>query len=113
MFKPSLEVLEDRIMPSFVTTQPEALVAAAIALNSIGSGLSAHNASLAENTMGVVAAAHDEVSSAVAALFSAHAQQYEQITAQTAVVHESFVNTLGTSAGAFAAAEAANASPLQ
>ena len=41
--------------------------------------------------------------------FVAHAQLYQAVSAQAAAIHESFVNTLGTSAGSYAATEAANA----
>ena len=47
---------------SFVTTQPEALAAAAGSLQGIGSALSAQNAAAAAPTTGVVPAAADEVS---------------------------------------------------
>ncbi len=46
---------------SFVTTQPEALAAAAGSLQSIGPTLNAHNAGAAAPTTGVVPAAADEV----------------------------------------------------
>jgi PE family len=94
---------------SFVTTQPEALSSAATALGGIGSSLSAQNAAVASPTTGVVPAAADEVSALTAAQFAAHAQLYQAVAAQAAAIHEQFVNTLGTSAGSYAATEAANA----
>src|SRR5436305_11836227 len=94
---------------SFVTTQPEALAAAAGSLQGIGSALSAQNAAAAAPTTGVVPAAADEVSALTAAQFAAHAQLYQAVAAQAAAIHEQFVNTLGTSAGSYAATEAANA----
>jgi PE family len=72
---------------SFVTTQPEALNSAATALGGIGSSFNA----------------------LTAAQFAAHAQLYQAVAAQAASIHEQFVNTLGTSAGSYAATEAANA----
>jgi hypothetical protein len=57
----------------------------------------------------VVPAAADEVSALTATQFAAHAAMYQQISAQAAAIHEMFVNTLGISAGSYAAAEAANA----
>jgi hypothetical protein len=92
---------------SFVTTQPEALSAAATSLQGIGSGLNAQNAAAAAPTTGVVPAA--EVSALTAAQFVAHAQLYQAVSQQAAAIHEMFVNTLGTSAGSYAATEAANA----
>jgi PE family len=94
---------------SFVTTQPEALSAAATNLQGIGSGLNAQNAAAAAPTTGVVPAAADEVSALTAAQFAAHAQLYQAVSQQAAAIHEMFVNTLGTSAGSYAATEVANA----
>src|ERR1700679_2656136 len=94
---------------SFLTTQPEALTAAAGTLQGIGSSLTAQNAAAASPTTGVVPAAADEVSALTAAQFAAHAQVYQAVAAQAAAIHEQFVNTLGTSAGSYLASEAANA----
>jgi hypothetical protein len=94
---------------SYVTTQPEMLSAAAGDLHSIGSAVSAGNAAAAAPTTGVVPAAADEVSALTAAQFAAHAQMYQDFSAQAAVIHEQFVTTLATSAGSYLATEAANA----
>jgi PE family len=94
---------------SFVTTQPEALSSAATALGGIGSSFSAQNTAAAAPTTGVVPAAADEVSALTAAQFAAHAQLYQAVAAQATAIHEQFVNTLTTSAGSYAATEAANA----
>ena len=94
---------------SFVTTQPEALAAAAGNLQGIGSALSAQNAAAAAPTTGVVPAAADHVSALTAAQFAAHARMYQAVCDQAAAVHEQFVNTLGISSGSYAATEAANA----
>lgn len=94
---------------SFVTTQPEALAAAAGTLRTIGTSLSAQNAAAAAPTTGVVPAAADEVSALTAAQFAAHAQMYQAVSAQATAVHEMFVNTLSTSSGSYALTEAANA----
>jgi PE family len=93
---------------SFVTTQPEALAAAAGSLQGIGSALTAQNAAAAAPTTGVVPAAADEVSALTAAQFAAHAQMYQAVSAQAAAIHEQFVATLATSAGSYQATEAAN-----
>jgi hypothetical protein len=94
---------------SFVTTRPEALTAAAGSLQGIGSAMSTQNAAAAAPTTGVVPAAADEVSALTAAQFAAHAEMYQAVSTQAAAIHEMFVNTLGTSAGSYAATEAANA----
>jgi hypothetical protein len=94
---------------SFVTTQPALLTAAASNLTGIGSAMNAENSTAAAPTTGVVPAAADEVSALTAAQFAVHAQMYQVISAQAAAIHEMFVDTLGTSAGSYAATEAANA----
>jgi len=94
---------------SFVTTQPEALAAAAGSLQGIGSALSAQNVAAAAPTTGVVPAAADPVSALTAAQFAAHAQMYQAVSAQAAEIHELFVNTLGTSSVSYLVTEVANA----
>jgi PE family len=94
---------------SFVTTQPEILSSAAGNLQGIGSALSASNAHVAGPTTGIIPAGADEVSALAAAQFVAHAQMYQTVSALAAAIHEQFVNTLGMSAGSYAATEAANA----
>lgn len=94
---------------SFVTTQPEALTAAAGSLQGIGSALAAQNAAAAAPTTGVIPAAADEVSALTATQFAAHGAMYQAVSAQAEAIHEMFVQTLGTSAGSYAATEVANA----
>jgi PE family len=93
---------------SFVTTQPEALTAAAGSLTGIGSASAAQNAAAAAATTGIVPAAADQVS-ALTGQFAVHAQMYQAVSAQAAAIHDMFVGILGTSAGSYAATEAANA----
>jgi hypothetical protein len=71
--------------------------------------VAAGNAAAATSTTGVIPAAADEVSVLTAAQFAAHAALYQTISAQATAIHELFVATLGTSAGSYAATEAANA----
>jgi hypothetical protein len=94
---------------SFVSTQPTELTAAAENLQGIGSSLTAQNVAAAAPTTGVLPAAADHVSALTAAQFATHAQMYQAVSAQAAAIHEMFVNTLGASAGSYAATEAANA----
>jgi hypothetical protein len=49
----------------------------------------------------------------VASLFAGHAQAYQTLSAQTTAFHAKFVQALSAGGGAYASAEAANASPLQ
>jgi hypothetical protein len=94
---------------SFVCTQPTELTAAAENLQGIGSSLTAQNSAVAAPITGVLPAAADEVSALTAAQFATHGQMYQAVSAQAAAIHEMFVNTLGASAGSYAATEAANA----
>jgi hypothetical protein len=94
---------------SFVTTQPEALSAAATSLAGIGTTMSAQNAAVAAPTTGLIPAAADEVSALTATQFAVHAQMYQAVSAQAEAIHQLLINTLGTSAMSYAATEAANA----
>lgn len=94
---------------SFVTTQPEALETAAQNLRAIGVAMNAQVEASRSPTMGVVPAAADEVSALTAAQFLAQAQICQAVCAQAAQIHELFVTALMTSAGSYAATEAANA----
>ena len=94
---------------SFVTALPEMLTSAAGALQSIGAAVAAGNTAAAAPTTGVVPAAADEVPALTATQFAAHAEMYQAVSAQAAAIHEMFVNTMGISAGSYAACEAANA----
>ncbi|WP_343710757.1 PE family protein [Mycobacterium sp.] len=93
---------------SFVTTQPEALTAAAASLQGIGSAMSAQNAAAAAPTTGVVPAAADEVSALTAVQFASHAAVYQEFSTQAAAIHEMLVSTLATCGASYAATEAAN-----
>ena len=83
---------------SFVTTQPEALTAAASALQTLGTSLTAENGAAAAPTTGVAPAAADPVSVLQAAQFTAYGTWYQQVGAQAAAIHQMLVNTLGTNA---------------
>ncbi|ORX14282.1 lipase [Mycobacterium szulgai] len=86
--------------------------AAATNVASIGSAVTTASHDAVGATSAVLAAAEDEVSVAIADLFSAHGQAYHALSTQAAAFHERFVQTLNGAAGSYAAAEAANASPL-
>ncbi|OBK23860.1 hypothetical protein A5634_04705 [Mycobacterium asiaticum] len=60
-----------------------------------------------------MAAGADDVSAAIAALFGAHAQAYQQLSAQAAQFHQQFVQLMTAGAAQYAGAEAANATPMQ
>ena len=98
---------------SYVLAVPDFVASAASDLAGIGSALTAAHAAAAAPTTGVVAAGTDEVSAAAASLFAGHGRAFQALSSQTAAFHSQFVQTLNTAGGAYTAAEAANASPLQ
>ena len=83
---------------SFVGVVSEALGASAAQLAGLGVGLRAANAAAATRTTGILAAAEDEVSTAIAALFSSQGESFQVLSAQAAAFHDQFVQNL--SAGA-------------
>jgi PE family/PPE-SVP subfamily C-terminal region len=93
---------------SFVTIQPEALTAAASALQTLGTSMAAENGAAAGPTTGVAPAAADPVSALQATQFDAYGTWYQHVSAHAAAIHQMLVNTLGTSAGSYAETESAN-----
>ncbi len=98
---------------SFVLAVPDVMSDASTHLATIGSAVSAAQSAAAPPTTGVLAAAGDEVSGAVAAVFSRYASAYQALGSQAAAFHAQLVQALNASAGTYLAADAANASPLQ
>ena len=94
---------------SSLIAAPELITTAATDLANVGSTLNAAHAAAATQTTGVLAAAEDEVSAAIAAVFSAHGQGFQALGAQAAAFHDQFVQALTAGAGSYASAEAANA----
>lgn len=91
---------------------PDLLETAAADVAEIGSVVTAGNLAAAIQTTEVAAAGADEVSAAIAALFGAHAQEYQAAAARAAAYYEDFVRTLGAAAAAYAGAEATSAASL-
>jgi hypothetical protein len=56
----------------------------------------------------VIAAVEDEVSIAIASLFSGHGQQFQALSAKAAVFHDVFANLLNGGAAQYIGTEAAN-----
>ncbi|WP_373142583.1 PE family protein, partial [Mycobacterium marinum] len=98
---------------SYVIAAPELLAGAATDLAGLGSTLQIANRAAAATITGVPAAGADDVSAALAAVFSGHALDYQALSAQMAGVHQRFVQALTASGSSYAAAEAANTNPLQ
>ncbi|MEK0660612.1 PE family protein, partial [Mycobacterium ulcerans] len=98
---------------SYVIAAPEMLAGAATDLAGIGAALQSANGAAAAPITGVLAAGADEISAAVAALFSGHALDYQALSTQMAGFHQQFVTALNSAGASYAAAEAASANPLQ
>src|ERR1700756_389196 len=99
---------------SFVLVAPDLLeTAAATDLAQIGSAVRAGNLAAAISTTEVAAAGADEVSAAIAALFGAHAGEYQAAAARAATYYERFVSTLSAAAASYAGAEATIAASMR
>lgn len=92
----------------FVITQPEALSAAASALEHLGTSMAAQNAAAAPSTTDIVPAAADPVSALQATQFSAYGKLYQSVGAQATAINQMLVRTLDASAGSYGQTEAAN-----
>ncbi len=94
---------------SFLSVVPEIVSAAAGDLEGLGSALTAANAAAAPPTTAVAAPGADAVSSAIAAVFGTHGQQYQSLGAQLTAFHERFVSTLNAGISQYLGTEVANA----
>jgi len=93
---------------SYVIAAPDVMSATATDLAGIETALSAAHAAAARQTTALLAAAEDEVSAAIAAMFSAHGQGYQALSAEAATCQAQFMQALTASSGSYANAEAAN-----
>jgi hypothetical protein len=98
---------------SLLVAAPQLLADAASDLAGLRSTISTANAAAAVPTTELLPAAADEISTEIATLFSAHGQGFQRLSAQVAAFHEQFVQSLGASAKAYAAAEAGAAQSLR
>lgn len=98
---------------SELTVVPDIVSVASADLANLGSSLRTANAAAAPATTSMIAAAEDEVSAAIAALFGSHAQEFQALSAEAAAFHDEFVSALSGAANSYAGAEAANVTPLQ
>ena len=99
-------------MSSYVIAAPEALASASADLSGIGEAIRQATAAAAPSTTGIVPPALDEVSAAITRLFGTYGQQFQSLSAQSALFHSGFVQALSSGGSAYLGAEAANASPL-
>ena len=97
---------------SAVVAVPELMAEAATDLATVGSNLSAAHMTTAAATVTVLPAAADEVSTGIAQLFSAHAQDYQTLAGKAAAFNDQFVQHLTAGAFSYASIEANNAALL-
>ncbi|OBK47665.1 PE-PPE domain-containing protein [Mycobacterium sp. 1081908.1] len=95
-----------------VLAPPPVIATAAAEMSALGSTLGEAGAAAAGGTTGVVAAAADEVSEAVAHLFSAYGQQWQALLGRAAAFHGEFARALASSGNAYASTEAASVAAL-
>ena len=98
---------------SYVIAAPEMMTEAATDLATIGSTLRAAHLAAAAPTVAVLPAAADEVSAAIAHLFSSCAQDYHALAGQVAASHGQFVQHLTAGAVSYASTEDAIVALLQ
>jgi hypothetical protein len=94
---------------SFVIAMPDLVESAATDLAGIRSSLAEAAATAAAPTTGIATAAQDEVSLAIASMFGDFGQRFQAVSAQAQAFHQQFVSLMNAGAGAYASAEAANA----
>jgi hypothetical protein len=95
---------------SFVIASPELVQGAAQDVAGIGSSLVQATSAAAGPTTGIVAAAEDEVSLALASLFGNVGHEFQAMSAQAQAFHAEFVSAMNASAAAYTSAEAAGQS---
>jgi hypothetical protein len=97
----------------YLVTAPEILATTAGDVGDIRSAITDANANAAGRTSGLVAAAQDEVSEAVAKLFGGYGQQYQAVLAKATAFHDEFARALGAAGNAYSQAEASTATLLR
>ncbi|OBG99749.1 PE family protein [Mycobacterium sp. E2699] len=98
-------------MSDLIST-PETLAATAADVQSIESAITDARAGEAARTTGLLAAAEDEVSTAIATLFATYGRQYQAALSQAGIFHTEFTRALAAAASTYAQAEATGAALL-
>ncbi len=99
-------------MSSYVIAATEAFGEVSGDLTKIEEAIKGAAAAATPSTTGIVAAAGDEVSAAVARVFGGYAEDFHALTAQATQSYDRFVGALSGAGAAYAAAEASNVSLL-
>ncbi|OBF20581.1 hypothetical protein A5725_15540 [Mycobacterium kubicae] len=99
-------------MGAYVLTQPQLIATAAADMATLGTTINQAASAAAARTTSVVAAAADEVSDAIAALFSGYARECQAVIGQATAFHGDFVQALAAAGNAYTSAEAAGVTAL-
>ncbi|BBA88905.1 MULTISPECIES: PE domain-containing protein [Mycobacterium] len=100
-------------MSTYVIAAPDAFSVASGELAGIEAAVKGAAAAAAPSTTGIISAAADEVSTAIARLFGSYADEFQTLSAQATRFQAQFERALSEAGAAYAAAEAANVSPLR
>ena len=92
---------------SYLTVSPDLMATAAASLEEIRSAIGAASAAATLPTTGLAAAAADEVSEAVAALFGTYGAQYQTVVGQVGSLQQQFAQKVAAGALAYAQTESA------
>ncbi|MCV7090630.1 PE family protein [Mycobacterium interjectum] len=98
-------------MSQLIST-PDTLASAAADVQTIGSAVNAARAGAAGQTTGLLAAAEDEVSAAIANLFGGYGRHYQATLSHAITFQAEFTRALEAAASTYAQTEAANAALL-
>ncbi|PJE21042.1 MAG: PE family protein, partial [Mycobacterium sp.] len=93
--------------------QPEIITSVVADISGIGSTVSAAGAAAAAPTSGLLAAAADEVSEAVANFFGSYGQEFQAVIGQVEAYHAQFQQSLAAAANAYVHTETGAAAALQ
>lgn len=97
---------------SYLVTAPDVLASAAVNVDGIATAINEANAAAANRTTGLLAAAEDEVSAAIAGLFNTYGEEYQAVVQQASAFHSQFTAALAAAGNAYVQAEAAATSAL-
>ncbi len=89
----------------YLVTAPDILATTAADVGEIGSAITDAKANAAGPTSGLIAAAQDEVSQAIAKLFGGYGQQYQAALTKAAAFHDDFARALAAAGNTYAQAE--------
>ncbi|MCV7091262.1 PE family protein, partial [Mycobacterium interjectum] len=86
---------------TYVQAQPRVMATAAADVAAIGSTIHQATTDVAGRTTAVAAAAADEISAALARLFSAYGQEWRALIGRAAALHAEFARALAAAGDAY------------